>query len=111
MAKIQTLEPAVIGIKGKAARTDKVYFKKMYGSTFMIRVDNPYTGPLTAAQKAVNARFKAVQEDARTLKVDDPDKFQELKRKFASQRRYKTLFGYIFKTLWDEALLEEQNGD
>ena len=111
MAKIQTLEPAVIGIKGKAARTDKVYFKKMYGSTFMVRIDNPYTGPLTAAQKAVNARFASVQADVRALKVEDPDKYQELKRKFASQRRYKTLFGYMFKVLWDEALEAEQQGD
>lgn len=111
MAKIQTLEPAVIGITGKAARTDKVHFKKMYGNTYMVRVDHPYTGPLTAAQKAVNARFTLVNEQVKNLKVEDPDKYQELKRRYSSQRKYKTLHGYIFSKLWDEQLAAEQQGD
>lgn len=111
MAKVITLEPAVIGITGKVARTDKVYFKKMYGKTIMVRVDNPYTGPQTAAQKVVKERFTLVVEKVNNLKVEDPDKYQELKRKFASQHKYKQLRGFIFSKLWAEEIAAEQESN
>ena len=107
MAQIQTLQPAVITIKGKAAKRDKVHFKTMHGKTFMVRVDNPYDGPASEAQKTNRTKFTTVWQSVRNLPVEDPNKYQEMKRLFAAQRKYVTLNGYIFHKLWDE----EQNGD
>lgn len=71
--------------------------------------ENPYSGPLTAAQKAVNSRFKTITSQVNSLRVEDPDKYQELKRKFQQQKKYKTLRGYIFSKLWFEDVENENS--
>ncbi|HBZ34733.1 MAG TPA: hypothetical protein DEO38_06515 [Bacteroidales bacterium] len=111
MAKISTLQPAVVYISGKAARKDKVYFRKAYGKTIMVRVDNPYTGPLTDDQKAINTKFTTIQAQVKALPTSDPEKYAALSRKFKNQRKYVSLNGYIFAQLWREAQQANSQGD
>ena len=104
MARILTLQPAVRNIQGRVNRRDRAYFKKMYDETFMVRVDNPYKGPRTEDQKQISAKFTQITADALALPTADPEKYAELKRKFATQRTYKTLRGYVFAKLWFDSL-------
>lgn len=104
MARINTLQPIVRSVQGRVNRTDKVHFKKLYNETYAVRVDNPYRGPQTELQKQVTDRFAAIQAQALGLATSNPEKYAELSRKFKSQRTYKTLRGYIFAKLWNEAL-------
>ena len=103
MARINTLQPIVRSVQGRVSRADKVHFKKLYGETYAVRVDNPYHGPSTEEQKQIRLKFKNVKAQAAQLPTTDPEQYAELKRKFKAQRTYKTLNGYIFAKLWNDA--------
>ena len=109
MARINTLQPIVRSVQGRVSRADKVHFKKLYGETYAVRVDNPYRGPRTEPQKQATDRFTAIQAQALNLATANPEKYAELSRKFKSQRTYKTLRGYIFAKLYSEALAAEED--
>lgn len=64
---------------------------------------NGYIGDLTASQLAIQARFRQIHAAARSLPSDNPDKYAELRSRYNSQHKYKTLQGYIFAALWREA--------
>lgn len=109
MAKIYTLEPAVIGIQRRVNRNDSMYFKRMYGSTFAVRLDNPYTGPWSEAQKQQRQNFANVRAEWLTMPTDNPTRFQAIKAKFAAQHKYKTLAGFAMaKILADPNFPDEE---
>ncbi|MBQ9440592.1 MAG: hypothetical protein IJU35_08450 [Paludibacteraceae bacterium] len=108
MARINTLQPIVRSVQGRVNNSDKVHFKKLYGETYAVRVDNPYHGPSTEEQKQIRLKFKTVKAQVAALPTSDPEQYAELKRKFKAQHTYKTLNGYIFAKLWRDA---QNNGD
>lgn len=71
-----------------------MYFKRMYGNTFAVRLDNPYKGPWTESQKQQRTNFATTRALWLNMPTSEPNRFQEIKRLFAAQRKYKTLAGF-----------------
>ena len=116
MKRIRYLAP-VESMSGKFSQTGITAFKSngmafLYGVHRSYGSDKPATncfglrrygfeGAYTAAQKAVQANFRACRQRVDAMKVEEPELFQELKRAYSLQRRYKTLTGYLMHYCWD----------
>lgn len=70
-----------------------------------------YEGALTAAQKAVNAHFTLMSVWSLSLKVEEPDIYNQYKRQFERQAKYKTLHGYIVGKGWQYVEADPQTGE
>lgn len=87
-------------------------YGSMRGSTnyFGLR-RNGFEGPLTAAQKQVNAHFTLMSVWSRSLQSEAPDTYQNYRRYFQSQAKYKTLHGYIVGKGWYYVTADQQTGE
>lgn len=89
---------------GKYARTDKVYtrVRKFDNRTIGVALKHPVTNdPPTAAQEAVQDKFKSVQTKVNAA-MADPTQRAAYILKWKSQHKYKTLRSYIFAQLYDK---------
>ncbi len=85
-------------IHGKYARTDKVYtrVRKFDNCTIGVVLKNPVTNnPATENQQAAQAKLKTAAANAATALADPTQRAQYLVA-WKSQRKYKTLRGYVF---------------
>jgi len=96
-------------MKGKYAKTDKVYTKvrKFDEQTIGVRLKHPVTNdPPSAAQQTVQEKFKTIQAQVKTALADAGQK-AALKEEWQQQRKCKTLRGYAFRKFYNESLTPE----
>ncbi len=72
------------------------------GSNYVYHRDNPYTGPLSEAQKANQQRFATAQAETKTI-MNSLEQLAPYKDAFAKQNKYATLRGYIFAQVYKNA--------
>lgn len=90
--------------KGKYARTDQIYFKirKFDEATFGVRLKHPTDNqPPTAAQQAAQDTFITVAGKVKTALADASQK-ATYKTEWKAQRKYKTLWSYVFHKLYEQ---------
>lgn len=93
-------------MKGKYARTDKVYTKvrKFDEQTIGVRLKHPVTNiPPSEAQQAVYDKFKAIRALVKTALADTAQK-ATLHKEWLQQHKCKSLYGYVFRKLYLESL-------
>ena len=91
-------------VRGKYARTDKVYtrIRKFDNQTIGVALKHPVTNdPPSEKQKTVQDKFKTVHAKVSTVLADATQRTQYV-TDWKSQHKYKTLRGYIFAKLYDE---------
>ena len=96
-------------MKGKYARTDKVYTKvrKFDERTIGVRLKHPVTNdPPSAAQQTVQETFITIHAQVKTALADAQQK-ATLREEWLQQRRCKTLRGYAFRKFYLESLNPE----
>ena len=89
--------------KGKYARTDQIYFKirKFDEATFGVRLKHPTTNePPTAAQKQAQDLFTTVATKVKAALADATQR-ADYKAQWKAQRKYKTLWSYVFHKLYE----------
>ncbi len=85
-------------VKGKYAKSDKVYTKVRKTDQLVIgvRLKNPPTNqPPTAGQKTAQDKLAAVAANVKTA-FATPETIAQYKADFKKQRRFKTLTGFVF---------------
>lgn len=90
--------------KGKYARTDQIYFKirTFDENTFGVRLKHPTTNqPPTAGQKAAQDMLTLVAGKVKT-ELADASKRANHKIAWKAQRKYKTLWSYVFHKLYEQ---------
>lgn len=81
-----------------------------FTNTFAVR-RRKYEGPLTAAQRQVNEKLTALTAWSRNLQATDPDTYQNYRRAFGNQHKYKTLSGFIFGKAYNYFEKDSQTGE
>ncbi len=69
--------------------------RKDTGAKYVYHVDRPYTGPLSDAQEAQQARFKQAATETKNI-MNSLELVAPYKESFLKQKKYGTLRGYIF---------------
>ena len=101
MAKFDLFAPFK-GVSGKLDKDDELVFSQRYGTTYAWSMD-PYDGPATAAQLAVQERFATAAAQA-SSDMSDPEKKAEWKEALAnSNGKYKTPKGIAFTHYYNKA--------
>ena len=101
MAKFDLFAPFK-GVSGKLDKDDELVFSQRYGTTYAWSMD-PYNGPATAAQLAVQERFAIATAQA-AADMADPEKKAEWKEVAnASRGKYKTPRGAAFASYYNKA--------
>ncbi len=72
------------------------------GCNFVYHRDNPYTGPLSDAQKANLQRFATAQTETKNI-MNSLELVAPYKESFTKQKKYATLRGYIFAQVYKNA--------
>lgn len=96
-------------MKGKYAKTDKVYTKvrKFDERTIGVRLKHPVTNePPSAAQQTVQEKFKTISAQVKTALADAEQK-AVLTAEWQKQRKCKTLQGYAFRKFYKQSLTPE----
>ena len=105
MAKIEPMTHIDV-MKGKYAKTDKVYTKvrEFDNQVIGVRVKHPVTNdPPSAAQQTVQEKFKTVHAQVKTA-LADAEQNATLREEWLQQRKCKTLRGYAFRKFYLESL-------
>jgi hypothetical protein len=108
MAKIEPMTH-IDTMKGKYARTDKVFTKvrKFDDQVIGIRLKHPVTNdPPSAAQQTVQEKFKTIHAQVKTAFADAQQK-AALRDEWLQQHRCKTLYGYAFRKFYLQSLTPE----
>lgn len=100
MSKI-ILESPVKSITGKLSKSDNAYFSNRNGKIIFTKVYNQYDGGNSTKQKAIRARFSAVQSKVREI-LADPSQRVEWEAKFKAQNKFATIRGFIFSSIYDQ---------
>lgn len=90
--------------RGKYAKSDQIYFKirKFDNAIFGVRLKHPATNePPTAAQQAAQDTFITVAGKVKTALADASQK-ATYKTEWKAQRKYKTLWSYVFHKLYEQ---------
>lgn len=91
-------------MQGKYSKSDRVYtrVRKFDELTIGIRLKHPATNqPPTAAQQAVQDTFSSVAGKVKTALADASQK-ATYKAGWKAQRKYKTLWSYVFHKLYEQ---------
>ena len=124
MAQILLTDP-VAALSGRASTTDKIVFRTRYGRTHAYVIKHPNTEPHSEKQKSNSARFGTIAKQVRAELADD-ERRAYWEKEFATytkrhnptykrpvssndnptyssnrQSPIKTLYGYIFHTLYN----------
>ena len=67
----------------------------MYGETFTSQICNPRTKPFSEAELARQEKFRQAASATKTA-LADPTTRATYEAEFKEQKKYKTLYGYIF---------------
>ena len=67
----------------------------MYGETFTSQICNPRTKPFSEAELARQEKFRQASAATKTA-LADPTTRATYEAEFKEQKKYKTLYGYIF---------------
>lgn len=78
---------------GKICMHSDVYFAKRNGTLYTGKICNPYTGEPSSAQTAQRTKFASARAAVKALTSEQVNAY---KVSFKSQRKYKSLQGYIF---------------
>ena len=80
---------------GKLCMHSDVYFAKRKGTLYTGKICNHYKGAPPAAQTEQRNKFKSAQTAASTA-LADPTQRTALVAAFKAQRKYRSLWGYVF---------------
>lgn len=94
MSKIK-LEAPFRQFRGKICKHSDIIFKEMYGETFTSQICNPRTKPFSEAELARQEKFRQAAAATKTV-LADPTTCAPYEAEFKEQKKYKTLYGYIF---------------
>lgn len=89
-------------MRGKYAKTDKVYTKvrKFDEQIIGVRLKHPVTNdPPSEGQRQAQEKFATIHALVKTTLADTTRK-AELKAEWKKQQKYKTLTGYVFHKLY-----------
>ncbi len=94
MSKIK-LEAPFRQFRGKICKHSDIIFKEMYGETFTSQICNPRTKPFSEAELARQEKFRQASA-ATKIAMADTSTRAPYEAEFKEQKKYKTLYGYIF---------------
>ena len=94
MSKIK-LEAPFRQFRGKICKHSDIIFKEMYGETFTSQICNPRTKPFSEAELARQKKFRQAAAATKTVLADTSTR-APYEAEFKEQKKYKTLYGYIF---------------
>lgn len=103
MAKINVMTH-FDSVQGKYSKTDKVYtrVRKFDDLTIGVRLKHPVTNePPTAAQQTAQTLFTTVAAKVKLALADATQK-ANYKVRWKQQRKYKTLWSYVFHELYEQ---------
>ena len=89
------LEAPFTSFRGKICKHSDIIFKEMYGETFTSQICNPRTKPFSEAELARQEKFRQASAATKTA-LADPSTRAPYEAEFKEQKKYKTLYGYIF---------------
>ena len=89
------LEAPFTSFRGKICKHSDIIFKEMYGSQFTSQICNPRTKPFSEAELARQEKFRQAAA-ATKIAMDDTSTRDTYEAAFTEQKKYKTLYGYIF---------------
>ncbi len=132
MARIDFSDP-IASMSGRFSDRDKVYMRTRYGRTHAYAVKRPYEGPRTEQQKTNSSSFGEVSKQVHA-EMSDPVRRAYWEKEFAAYtKKYnppskrpessncipvynsrrpstiKSLYGYIFHTLYTQLKQSEQS--
>ena len=106
MAKCQ-LSDGIIALHGAVSKSDGYYYRtNKTGTIYVCRKPRKNARTSTSAQLAIKQRFRLVHLQTATILHDPVLKSSYLKL-FKRQKRYATLRGFIFATLYRKAFSPE----
>lgn len=91
-------------VQGKYSKTDKVYtrVRNFDEMTIGVRLKHPVTNePPTAAQQTAQTLFTTVAAKVK-LALQDAAQKADYKARWKQQRKYKTLWSYVFHELYEQ---------
>ncbi|MBR4564162.1 MAG: hypothetical protein IKO26_06910 [Paludibacteraceae bacterium] len=94
MSKIKPMG-LIESMSGKVCGHSDMYFFRKNGKVFSGKICNPSTKELTENQLAAQAKFKTARTNAKAA-LADPEQKATLETAFKAQKRYYTLYGYVF---------------
>jgi len=93
MAKFKPIE-VLKTLRGKVCSHSDMYFaNKKYGTRYTGKICHPRTKPFSAEELARQTKFAAATAAVKALTAEQKAAYSE---SFANQRKYKTLYGYMF---------------
>ena len=89
------LEAPFTSFRGKICKHSDIIFKEMYGSQFTSQICNPRTKPYSQAELDRQEKFRQAATATKTA-LNDPSTRATYEAEFKEQKKYKTLYGYVF---------------
>ena len=82
-------------MSGKVCEHSDMYFFRKNGKVFSGKICNPSTKEPTQNQLVAQNKFKTARTNAMTA-LADPEQRATLEAAFKSQKKYYSLYGYVF---------------
>jgi len=98
MAKYIPME-LLSSLHGKVCGHSDVYFAQRGGTRYTGKICNPRTKPFSESELALQNKFKQAHQATLTALANSTDR-AKYETAFKKQRKYSTLRGYIFATLY-----------
>lgn len=92
MAKFKPIE-VLKSLSGKVCGHSDMYFAEKKGTRYTGKICNPRTKAYSADELARQSKFAAATAAVKALTTEQKTAYAEA---FAGQRKYKTLYGYMF---------------
>ena len=92
MAKFKPIE-VLKSLSGKVCGHSDMYFAEKKGTRYTGKICNPRTKAYSADELARQSKFAAATAAVKALTTEQKAVYAEA---FAGQRKYKTLYGYMF---------------
>lgn len=98
MAKFVPME-LLLSLRGKVCGHSDVYFAQRGDTRYTGKICHPRTSLPTEREAANRQKFASVIGQVKTA-LSDPTQKAKYSNEFKAQRKYKTLYGYVFSVLY-----------
>lgn len=96
MAKYKPIE-VLRSLSGKVCSHSDMYFANKNGTGYTGKICHPRTKPFSADELARQAKFASATAAVKALTAEQKAAYEEA---FAGQKKYKSLYGYMFAQEW-----------
>jgi len=108
MSKIIPMD-LIKSMSGRVCSHSDTYFAVKHGTQYTAKICNPRTTPYSEEELNRQAKFKAAHAAAIARKADSTHQAEDM-AKFKSQKKYKTLLGFLTATAYANTAKSEDNG-